>query len=163
MEVIIRHTEPSDFEGVQSLYTQPACYSGTLQLPYPSLSNWQARLANMGKDHYNLVALVDNQIVGQIGMMIMDSPRRKHVSNIGMAVSYKQQNQGIGTQLLNAMIDLADNWLALRRIELEVYTDNAAAITLYEKAGFVIEGTAKDYAFRDGQYVDSYLMAKLAK
>ncbi|MEC4725739.1 GNAT family N-acetyltransferase [Shewanella sp. D64] len=163
MEVIIRHTEPSDFEGVQSLYTQPACHSGTLQLPYPSLSNWQSRLANLGKDHYNLVALVDKQIVGQIGMVIMDSPRRKHVANIGMAVSYKQQNLGIGTQLLKAMIDLADNWLAIRRIELEVYTDNDAAIALYEKAGFVMEGTARDYAFRDGKFVDTYLMARLAK
>ncbi|MFT5704292.1 MAG: putative acetyltransferase [Shewanella sp.] len=163
MEVIIRHTEPSDFEGVQSLYTQPACYSGTLQLPYPSLSNWQARLANLDKNHYNLVALIDNQIVGQIGMMIMDSPRRKHVANMGMAVSHKQQNLGIGTQLLMAMIDLADNWLAIRRIELEVYTDNNAAIALYEKVGFVMEGTAKDYAFRDGQYVDAYLMARLTK
>lgn len=163
MEVIIRHTEPSDFKGVQSLYIQASCYSGTLQLPYPSLSNWQARLANLGKDHYNLVALIDNQIVGQIGMVIMDSPRRKHVANIGMAVSYEQQNQGIGTQLLKAIIDLADNWLAIRRIELEVYTDNDPAIALYEKAGFIIEGTAKEYAFRDGQYVDTYLMARLAK
>ena len=163
MDVTIRHTEPSDFEGVQSLYTQPSCYSGTLQLPYPSLSNWQARLANMGKDHYNLVALIDNQIVGQIGMIIMDNPRRKHVANIGMSVSHQLQNQGIGTQLLEAIIDLADNWLALKRIELEVYTDNPAAIALYKKAGFVIEGTAKAYAFRDGEYVDSHLMARLAQ
>jgi putative acetyltransferase len=53
--------------------------------------------------------------------------------------------------------------LQLRRLELEVYTDNAAAIRLYEKFGFTIEGTMVDFAFRDGQFVDTYLMARLHK
>ena len=161
MTISIRHTEPDDFKAVQSLYAQPKCYSGTLQLPYPSLSHWQTRLANIDKNNHNLVAEIDNVIVGQITMEIMEKARRKHVATLGMAVSHKQQNKGIGYQLLTAIIDLADNWLAIRRIELEVYTDNHAAIALYEKAGFVIEGTAKDYAFRDGKYVNAYLMARL--
>jgi putative acetyltransferase len=59
------------------------------------------------------------------------------------------------------MVDLADNWLNVRRIELTVFTDNAAAIHLYEKHGFVIEGTNRQYAFRDGQYADVYTMARL--
>jgi putative acetyltransferase len=44
-----------------------------------------------------------------------------------------------------------------------VYTDNAPAIRLYEKFGFTIEGTLVDFAFRDGQYVDVYMMARLRK
>ena len=43
----------------------------------------------------------------------------------------------------------------------EVYTDNAAAIHLYEKFGFVIEGTKRKYAFRDGEYVDAHVMARV--
>jgi putative acetyltransferase len=46
-------------------------------------------------------------------------------------------------------------------LELEVYTDNEPAVRLYQKFGFEIEGTAIQYAFRDGQYVDLYLMARL--
>jgi putative acetyltransferase len=49
------------------------------------------------------------------------------------------------------------------RLELEVYVDNAPAIRLYEKFGFIIEGTMVQFAFRDGQYVDTYMMARLRK
>ena len=47
------------------------------------------------------------------------------------------------------------------RLELEVYVDNEPAIRLYERFGFVREGTMRQYAFRDGVYVDAYLMARL--
>jgi putative acetyltransferase len=60
-----------------------------------------------------------------------------------------------------AMIDLADNWLGLRRLELEVWADNAAAIHLYEKFGFVVEGTGRQFARRAGELVDAHFMARL--
>ncbi len=78
-----------------------------------------------------------------------------------MSVHDDFQNRGVGSALMAAMIELADNWLGLRRIELEVYADNAAAIHLYEKFGFVIEGTARDYARRPGGFVDAHHMARL--
>ena len=67
-----------------------------------------------------------------------------------------------GSALVSAVIDLADNWLALRRLELAVFVDNAPAVALYEKFGFSVEGTYREYAFRDGRYVDAYAMARLA-
>jgi len=42
-----------------------------------------------------------------------------------------------------------------------VYVDNTAAIALYEKVGFEVEGTHRRLAFRDGEYVDSYSMARI--
>ena len=54
-----------------------------------------------------------------------------------------------------------DNWLNLKRVELHVYTDNARAIHLYEKFGFVTEDTHRAFAFRDGEYVDAYSMARV--
>jgi len=67
----------------------------------------------------------------------------------------------VGTALMLAAIELADKWLNLRRLELEVYTDNEAAIHIYKKFGFDIEGKQVDFAFRDGQYVDVFTMARL--
>ena len=52
-------------------------------------------------------------------------------------------------------------WLNLTQPELEVYTDNESAIQLYKKFGFTIESTLAQFAFRDGQYVHSYTMARL--
>jgi len=50
----------------------------------------------------------------------------------------------------------------VQRIELEVFVDNEAAIGLYRKFGFVVEGTLRRYAFRDGKYVDVLAMARIA-
>ena len=62
---------------------------------------------------------------------------------------------------MQAAVDLADNWLNLSRLELEVYTDNEPAIRLYRKFGFAVEGTLVRFAFRDGRYVDAFAMARL--
>ena len=62
---------------------------------------------------------------------------------------------------MEAALGLADNWLDLHRIELSVYTDNAAGRALYEKFGFELEGTHRRYAFREGKYVDAYSMARI--
>lgn len=78
-----------------------------------------------------------------------------------MAVRDDWQGKGVGTALMRAAVDLADRWLNLMRLELEVYTDGEAAIRLYRKFGFSIEGTLIGFACRDGQYVDACLMARL--
>ena len=58
-------------------------------------------------------------------------------------------------------ITLAERWLAITRLELTVFVDNEPALALYRKFGFEVEGTLRDYGFRDGRYVDAYLMARL--
>jgi len=63
--------------------------------------------------------------------------------------------------LMLAALELADNWLNVLRIELTVYADNAAAIALYERHGFQIEGRLRAYALRGGRYVDALAMARL--
>jgi putative acetyltransferase len=42
-----------------------------------------------------------------------------------------------------------------------VFTDNAQALALYRRRGFVVEGTHRAYAFRDGCYADAHSMARL--
>ncbi|BAJ00786.1 GNAT family N-acetyltransferase [Shewanella violacea] len=157
----IRHSDTDDIIAIKNIYAQPSCYSGTLQHPFPSLQRWQKRLSELPENFHSLVAIIDGVVAGQIGMEVMTNPRRKHVANIGMAVDEKFQGLGVGDTMVKAMVDLAHNWLAIRRIELEVYTDNHAAIVLYKRNGFIIEGEARDYAFRDGEYVDAFIMANV--
>lgn len=159
----IRHTEPGDYEAVYRIFTSPKAIWGTLQLPFPSAEQWRKRLAEPQEGLFSLVAYVEGgEVVGQLGLHTFPSrPRRRHVGQIGMAVRDDWQGKGVGTALMQAAIDLAENWLNLTRLELEVFVDNSPAIRLYEKCGFSIEGTLVDFAFRDGQYVDTYLMARL--
>ena len=170
-KITIRHSEPADYKQIKTLYAEPSSYAGTLQLPHPSESLWEQRLNADDKNHFNLVALIDANdalhtngtevIVGQLGLSVSAHQRRKHVADIGMAVSEHHRGKGIGSALLQEAINLATNWLAITRIELEVYTDNEAAVALYKKHQFEIEGTAKNHAFKDGKLVDSYYMARL--
>ncbi len=62
---------------------------------------------------------------------------------------------------MQAAVELADRWPNLTRLELEVFTDNEPAIGLYEKFGFVKEGTLRQHSFHDGAFVDAYVMARL--
>jgi putative acetyltransferase len=77
-----------------------------------------------------------------------------------MAVSEGEQGRGLGSTLLSSAIELCEGWLGVHRMELETYTDNLEAITLFKKHGFVIEGTAIGYALRAGAFVDVNLMAR---
>ena len=81
-------------------------------------------------------------------------------ASFGMGVKDNYSGLGIGSKLLSTIIDLVDNWLNLSRIELTVYTDNQAAIGLYKKFGFVIEGESAAFAYRNGEYVSAYHMAR---
>ena len=71
------------------------------------------------------------------------------------------QNAGVGTALMNALIDIADNWLMLIRLELSVFEDNERAIHVYEKCGFKKEGIKRMAAIRNGKYVNEYMMSRI--
>jgi putative acetyltransferase len=160
--IVIRRAEPSDAEAIHSTFSGPKVISGTLQLPYPSIEMWRKRLTEMAPSDFLLVAAINGDVVGNLGLHEAGkSARRRHVGSIGMCVRDDSQGRGVGTALMKAGIELADGWLNYQRLELNVYTDNLAAMALYRKFGFVIEGTYRAYAFRDGQYVDSYAMARL--
>jgi putative acetyltransferase len=158
----IRRAEPDDYLAVYEMFKSPEVYGGTLQLPYPSRELWRKRIAEAADGIYNLVAVVGDHVVGMLSVETFPNrPRRLHAGRIGISVHHEWQGKGVGTALMAAGIDLADNWLNLTRLELEVYSDNEAAIHLYERFGFVYEGTLRQHAFRDGMYVDSNMMGRL--
>ena len=158
--VKIRAVKTDDCEDLYEVSSCPGVVRGTLQLPYVSADHRKKRLEDLGPDDHMLVAEVDDHVVGSLGLHRRNK-RRAHVGDIGMGVHDDYQNQGIGTALMAAAIDLADNWLNLKRVELHVYTDNAPAIHMYKKLGFEVEGTHRAFAFRGGEYVDAYSMAQI--
>lgn len=159
--ITIRAREATDLAAIAALMNCPGVVRGTLQLPLRSLDDRREQYDRRAPDTHSLVAEIEGRVVGQLGLHAEQNPRRRHVGSIGMAVHDDFVGRGVGATLLTAIIDLADRWLGLRRIELEVYTDNAPAIHLYEKFGFVREGTLRDFAFRDGAYIDAHVMARV--
>lgn len=161
MEIAIRRAGPSDAEAIWKCYTAPLAVRNTLQMPYRSLESVREQLTKSGEGDHILVAVIDDEIVGVIGLHTSSRPRVNHRGEIGMMVRDDWQGKGVGAAMMRAVIDLADKWLNLARIELTVFTDNESAIALYRKFGFEIEGTHRKYAFRDGEFVDAYAMARV--
>lgn len=158
----IRHSEAGDIEQIRQIYAHPSNYAATLQLPFPPVEKWLKRLGDLPEGTFSLVACKGTEILGQLSLYLYPGLRRRHAANIGMGVKPSARRAGVGAALMSAAIELAEKWSAVRRIELEVYTDNEAALGLYRKFGFTIEGTMRQYAFRNGEFVDVHLMARLA-
>jgi putative acetyltransferase len=158
-ETVVRLLESGDIPQIQAIYSEPGAYGNTLQLPFQSAEHWEKKLAREGLT--SLVAVRGDEVLGHLSVEVLQLPRRRHVATLGMGVKASARGTGVGSSLLNGAIDLCDKWVNVSRIELEVYTDNAAGIALYSKCGFEIEGTCKRYAFRDGQYVDVHIMARI--
>ena len=161
MEIQVRRTEPSDARSVKEIYECPNAFRGTLQLPHPSLDLWEKRLTHVPEHVYSYVALYQGEVIGNLGLEVCVNPRRRHVASLGMGVKDNFAGKGVGSALLQTSVDLCDNWINIKRLELTVYTDNEQAINLYKKFGFQIEGESAAFAFRDGEYVAAYHMARI--
>jgi putative acetyltransferase len=163
--ILIRRPRPEDAAAILTTMGDPAVMPGLLQLPYATEAMWRKRIEEMPTGPTTaelfIVAERGGTVVGNAGVHPLQHVRRRHAAGIGMAVAREAQGQGVGTALMAAIVDWADNWAQLLRLELTVYTDNAAALALYRKFGFELEGTHKAYALREGVYVDAFCMARL--
>ncbi|SKA11248.1 GNAT family N-acetyltransferase [Consotaella salsifontis] len=158
--LVVRASRPSDAEALAEIKNLPAVRAGTLRPPFQSVESVRDWLEHLSPQSLHLVAELDDRVVGEASLRCQEG-RRRHVADLGMDVHDDFAGKGIGTALLAALLDAADNWLDIRRIELTVFADNAPAIALYRKFGFETEGTLRSWAFRDGDYADVLAMARL--
>lgn len=145
------------------LMSDPQVFAGLLQMPYPSVEAWRKRLEDRldQQDGLHLVAVDADEVIASGGIRGFGPVlRRRHAAHLGICVTRERQQQGIGSEMMRRLCEWADNWAGYLRIELTVYTDNEPAIALYRRFGFVIEGTHRAHAMRDGVYVDTYAMAR---
>jgi putative acetyltransferase len=163
--ILIRRPRPDDAAVMAEIMGDPQVFPGLLQLPYATEAAWRKRIEEMpvGPTAAELFIVAERggRVVGNAGVHPPAHVRRRHAGGIGMAVAREAQRQGVGSALMAAIVDWADNWAQFLRLELTVYTDNHAGLALYRKFGFVAEGTHRAYAMRDGVYVDAVCMARL--
>lgn len=145
MTMIIRAVSPEDYKDINEIRCMAGVRENILGRISERLEQSKEFIQSLGSNDHLLVAEIKeedkNKVVGVIGLNINSNPRTKHVAALGMMVHKAYQGTGIGKKLMSEILDLADNWLMLARIELGVFTDNEKAIKLYEKFGFKIEGT----------------------
>lgn len=113
----------------------------TAELPLVSLEAIQQQIRQSTNHHFMLVACEGNTVIGTLTFAQSDKPRLCHVGRISQVVVHQTyRGRGIGIELMRSLIELADSWLNLKRLELLVYTDNDPTIHLYSKFGFISEG-----------------------
>jgi L-phenylalanine/L-methionine N-acetyltransferase len=167
MTLTLRRVKPADAAAIAEQFADPDVFGGTLQLPFASEEIWAQRIAGMnppaaGSNELVLAAVIDDKPVGLAGLHpVGPSVRRRHAMGLGITVAKASQGQGVGQALMAGLLDYADNWAQVLRIELTVYHDNARAIRLYERHGFEHEGRLKAYALRNGVFEDVVTMARL--
>ncbi|MFU6862637.1 GNAT family N-acetyltransferase [Pseudomonas paraeruginosa] len=165
--LIIRRACPDDAIAFARIMGEAPVMQHLLGLPYPDADIWRARLSASGNPNQydlRLVGEIDNEVVATAGLMpAHPGVRQRHVGTFGLSVATAAQGKGVGRAMLKTLIDYADNWAQLLRLELVVAADNEPAIALYKKHGFVLEGKHQAAIFTDGEYVDLLSMARIRR
>ncbi len=159
-EVEIRPVRPEDAEAAYALRLLPSVIDGTLAIPSTRIEETHRRLGSLGPDDHSFVAVVDGLVVGMAGLHVATGKRR-HTGSIGMMVHDQFQGRGIGRELLEALLHIAENFVGLTRVELQVFPDNERAINLYESCGFEHEGRMRKAVWRHGEHQDVLMMSRI--
>jgi len=156
----IRGVRRSDAPALHELMSRPQVLWGTTVMPCPSELSTEKALAEENRHWFIAARAHDDRALGYL-YLDWGHGRWRRIASLVMAVHDDVAGQGIGRALLDRAVHVGFQYLDLQRIELEVYVDNPSAIRLYEKAGFVHEGTKRRNAIREGVHVDGHMMALL--
>jgi RimJ/RimL family protein N-acetyltransferase len=105
-----------------------------------------------------ILGLIDDEIVSTLVFSAGRRPRVRHSGEFGMSVRKRYWGLGIGSLMLDTLIAWARDTQTVKKINLRVRTDNQRAIWLYERKGFVNEGTIRKEILLDGSYFDHHCM-----
>lgn len=156
----LRPPLPEDADALWRIARERGVMETTMGLASRPRTDYVERIEEPSPDQHTLVAVLDGEVAGWGGLTVRRG-RQRHAADLGLAVSTARQRQGIGTALLTALLELADDWLGLRRIELTVLTGNDGARALYERHGFEVEGRLRGYVAGEGALRDVWVMGRL--
>lgn len=118
------------------------------------------RLEDLPDLSYRVVAVEGGRLVGHVNVVVQPFARVRHRGHVVMGIRASHTGKGLGRRLLDAAIVQARD-RGLRRLELTVMTHNQAALALYTRCGFQIEGLRRTAARVDGRWVDEHYMGLL--
>lgn len=102
----------------------------------------------------------DNQPIGQTYLIRIDWVGKMATFYLGIA-DKENWSKGFGSDTVKLILNYAFSELNLNRIQLHVAEKNTAAIKIYKKHGFIIEGKLREAMYQHGRYWDFNLMGIL--
>jgi RimJ/RimL family protein N-acetyltransferase len=118
------------------------------------------------RDHDNRIDLSiigrsEGRWIGEVVLNELDVNNRSCGFRILVGAA-EHRSHGYGTEAIRLVLDHAFGTVGLHRVQLEVYDFNPRARHVYEKVGFVYEGTKRHALCWEGQWIDAHLMAILS-
>ena len=162
----IRSFRPDDAASITKHISTYSVARNMLRIPHPySLQDAQQwiGIATKQDPQTNFGIAIDAQIVVGIGLDVNPSgvTACEHSAEIGYWLGEKFWGRGIATEALNAVSEWAFRELNLVRLCAHVFARNQASARVLEKAGYAFEGRLLAHYFRDAEYIDGLLYAKV--
>ena len=110
------------------------------------------------KNQLFILGFIEDQIVATLHFGAGERPRIQHAGEFGMSTAKKHWNLGIGSYMIDVLINWAKESEMIKKINLRVRTDNTRAIHLYLRKGFKQEGLLRKEVYLNGTYYDYYWM-----
>ncbi|WP_349407225.1 GNAT family N-acetyltransferase [Clostridium perfringens] len=161
MNLNIRDIEIEDYKEISKIRKMPGVMENILSNKDEEEELIKEKIINRGKNQYWYVAEENGKVIGLGILMNHGNLRKKHVGVITLMVNSDYQNKGIGSLLMDKLINLSES-LNIIRLELCVFRDNYKAINLYKKFGFKEEGIKVKSALKNGEYADEIMMARIS-
>ncbi len=161
MSLRIRDIKIEDYKEISKIRKMPGVMENILSNKDEEEELIKEKIINMGKNQYWYVAEENGKVIGLGILMNHGNLRKKHVGVITLMVNSDYQNKGIGSLLMDKLINLSES-LNIIRLELCVFRDNYKAINLYKKFGFKEEGIKVKSALKNGEYIDEIMMARIS-
>jgi L-phenylalanine/L-methionine N-acetyltransferase len=155
----LRRREKRDAEDLWSMFHQPLCRQGAILEPFDSAAELQAWLDSMD-GHFDTVATVGDRAIG-MGGLYLGAGNQSHIGTLTLFIHDDFHRRRIGTLMMYVLLSTADILIGIRRVQLLVFCDNAAAISLYRKFGFEIDGRHESFARRGDTLLPVYSMARI--
>ena len=160
MSLRIRDIKIEDYKEISKIRKMPGVMENILSNKDEEEELIKEKIINRGKNQYWYVAEENGKVIGLGILMNHGNLRKKHVGVITLMVNSDYQNKGIGSLLMDKLINLSES-LNIIRLELCVFRDNYKAINLYKKFGFKEEGIKIKSALKNGEYADEIIMARI--
>ena len=160
MSLRIRDIKIEDYKEISKIRKMPGVMENILSNKDEEEELIKEKIINRGKNQYWYVAEENGKVIGLGILMNHGNLRKKHVGVITLMVNSDNQNKGVGSLLMDKLINLSES-LNVIRLELCVFRDNYKAINLYKKFGFKEEGIKVKSALKNGEYIDEIMMARI--
>jgi putative acetyltransferase len=160
-KIAVRPLHPGDIPAIYDLLAHSFMIGNVPYDPGIELSFISEWLAKRDPGVHRYVAMADGEISGLLILTHKMRPRLNHSGTISMVAHSTNRYEETRQALLAAALDLADNWLNLYRVDLELSTEAKTVIDYFQSIGFESKGTRVIAVYRDGRWLNQLFMARL--